>query len=299
MAYACVDIGSNTTRLLVADIDDGRLRELMTQRVYTRIGKSLVKKGRIPKSKIAEIADVVRTQARHAVEYGVERVEIVATAAIREAPNREDLCAEVEASADFPVRILSGAEEARLSFVGATKTLGAPVDGGVAVVDVGGGSTEIALGTVADGVSWSETFRVGSGFLTDSYLRSDPPAARELHAVREHVTGVFEGLEPPGAPELERGVAVGGSATSLRRVIGAELSHHTLERAIQILCSTPIGEVAQRFELDPQRVRLLPAGMLILEAVSDCLELPLTIGNGGLREGVILEMVATTPLEAL
>lgn len=298
MAYACVDIGSNTTRLLVADVDDGRLRELMTQRVYTRIGKTLVKKGRIPKDKIKETAEVARTQARHAVEYGADRVEIVATAAIREAPNREDLCTKVESKTGFPVRILSGTEEARLSFVGATKTLGAPVDGGVAVVDVGGGSTEIALGTVGDGVSWSETFRVGSGFLTDSYLRSDPPAARELHAVREHVTGVFEGLELPAWPTLERGVAVGGSATSLRRVIGAELSHDALERAIQILCATPIGEVAQRFELDPQRVRLLPAGMLILEAVSDLLELPLTIGNGGLREGVILEMVAERTLEA-
>lgn len=299
MAYACVDIGSNTTRLLVADVDDGRLRELMTQRSYTRIGKSLVRRGRIPESKIAETAEVAGTQARHAVEYGVEGVEIVATAAIRDAPNRAELVWAVEARAGFPVRVLSGSEEARLSFLGATKTLGAPVDGAVAVVDVGGGSTEIALGTVAGGVAWSETFTVGSGFLTDSYLRSDPPAARELHAVREHVTGVFEGLEPPGATAVEHGVAVGGSATSLRRVIGAELSHDTLERAIQILCRGPTAEVAQRFELDPQRVRLLPAGMLVLEAVSECLGLPLTVGNGGLREGVILEKVGETALERL
>ena len=299
MAYACIDIGSNTTRLLVADVDDGRLRELMTQRVYTRIGKSLAKGGRIRKKKIDEIADVVETQARHAREYGSERIEVVATAAIREAPNRDDLAAAVADSSSLPVRILSGAEEARLSFVGATKTLGAPVEGGVAVVDVGGGSTEIALGTVAGGASWSETFRVGSGFLTDSYMRSDPPGAGELHAVRQHVLGVFEGLELPSELTLERAVAVGGSATSLRRVIGAELEHETIERAIRILCTTEIGEIAQRFELDPQRVRLLPAGMLILEAVSDTLGLPLTIGNGGLREGVILELVAERSLEAL
>ena len=299
MAYACIDIGSNTTRLLVADTDDGRLRELMTQRVYTRIGKSLVKKGRIPGAKIKEVAKVAATQARHARECGAERIEIVATAAIREAPNRDDLSEAVESRTSFPVRILSGKEEARLSFVGATKTLGAPVEGGVAVVDVGGGSTEIALGTVADGVSWSETFRVGSGFLTDSYMRADPPSARELHAVRQHVNGVFEGLEPPGRHSLERGVAVGGSATSLRRVVGAELEHETLERAIRILCTTSIADVAARFELDPQRVRLLPAGMLVLEAVSDCLAMPLTIGNGGLREGVILELAAERTLEAL
>lgn len=295
MAYACIDIGSNTTRLLVADAKDGRLRELMTQRVYTQIGGSLGASGRIPEEKIVAAVDAAATQARHAVEYGAERVEIVATAAIREAANRSRLTKAVEAETGFPVRVLSGEEEARLSFVGATKTLGAPVDGPVAVVDVGGGSTEIAVGTVASGMEWSESFRIGSGFLTDSYVESDPPSAREVHALREHATGVFEGLE---VPSVEGGVAVGGSATSLRRVVGAELAHDALERAIRILCTTTIAEVVQRFELAPERVRLLPAGILILEAVSDRLGFPLTIGKGGLREGVILELVTEAALEA-
>lgn len=295
MAYACVDIGSNTTRLLVADARNDRLRELMTQRVYTQIGGSLGASGRIPDEKIEAAVDAAATQARHAVEYGAERVEIVATAAIREAANRSDLTTAIEAEAGFPVRVLSGEEEARLAFVGATKTLGAPVEGPVAVVDVGGGSTEIAVGSVANGMDWSESFRIGSGFLTDSYVETDPPAAREVHGLREHVTGVFEGLE---VPDVEGGVAVGGSATSLRRVVGAELAHDALERAIRILCTTAIAEVAQRFELAPERVRLLPAGILILEAVSDCLGLPLTIGKGGLREGVILQMVADAAVKA-
>jgi exopolyphosphatase / guanosine-5'-triphosphate,3'-diphosphate pyrophosphatase len=293
VAYSCIDIGSNTIRLLVADDVEGQLRELMTQRAYTRIGKSLHKHSRIPADKIAESADIVATQARHAIESGAERIAIVATAAIREAPNRHEFVTAVEEAAGFPVRVLSGDEEARLSFVGATKTLGAPVGGGgVAVVDVGGGSTEIAVGT-AGGVTWAETFRVGSGFLTESYLESDPPSAKELKKVRQHVEGVFEGLEPPEGDDepLERGVAVGGSATSLRKMVGAELNHESLERGIGILESSEIAEVAQRFELDPTRVRLLPAGMIVLEAISDALGLTLTIGNGGLREGVILEML--------
>ena len=289
VAYACVDIGSNTTRLLVADASTGRLRELMTQRVYNEFGEGFGSKGRIPEEKIEETADTVATQVRHAYEYGAERVHVVATAAVRDAANRRELVAAVEAGAELPVRVLTGDEEARLAFLGATKALGAPVDGRVAVVDVGGGSTEVAIGTVAGGVEWAETFRVGSGFLTDSYVRSDPPGPAELQAVRQHATGVFEGLE---APSVERAVAVGGSATSLRRVVGAELSHDALERGIRILCTTPIDEVAGRFELDPRRVRLLPAGILVLEAVGDCLGRALTIGGGGLREGVIIEMVA-------
>ena len=289
MAYACVDIGSNTTRLLVAEPADGRLRELMTQRVYNQLGASLGRGEGIPSHKIDETADTVATQARHAHEYGAERIHVVATAAIRDAPNRDQLTSAIEAEAGLPVRVLTGDEEARLSFLGATKALGAPVEGPVAVIDVGGGSTEVAIGTVAGGVDWSETFRVGSGFLTEAYVSSDPPAPAELETVRRHVAGTFEGLEPP---PVARAVAVGGSATSLRRLVGAELSHEALERGVRILATTEIGEVARRFELDPRRVRLLPAGMLVLEAVSDSLGQALTIGGGGLREGVIIEMVA-------
>jgi exopolyphosphatase/guanosine-5'-triphosphate,3'-diphosphate pyrophosphatase len=102
------------------------------------------------------------------------------------------------------------------------------------------------------------------------------------------VGGVFEGLESPPA---ETAVAVGGTATSLRRLVGAELEHETLERGVRVLSLTPIDEIAGRFELDPERVRLLPAGILVLEAVSDHLGLPLRIARGGLREGVILELV--------
>ena len=129
--------------------------------------------------------------------------------------------------------------------------------GTVAVIDVGGGSSEIAIGEPDGRMEWSESFRIGSGFLADAYLRSDPPSVDELEKVRRHVAGTLEGLEPPPA---QSAVAVGGTATSLRRLVGAELAHDTLERGIRVLSSTPIAEVARRFELDTERVRLLPAG---------------------------------------
>jgi exopolyphosphatase/guanosine-5'-triphosphate,3'-diphosphate pyrophosphatase len=285
---ACIDIGSNTTRLLVADAGNGSLRELVTQRAFTRIGRSLASSGSIPPEKIAETAEVVATQAKVAREVGAEQIVAVATAAIRNAPNRDQLTAAVSTAGGMALEILSGEEEARLSFVGATRTMLSPVDGTIAVIDVGGGSSEIAVGEPNGEMAWSASFRIGSGFLADAYLRSDPPSVDELEKVRRHVSGTFEGLEPPPAGDA---VAVGGTATSLRRLLGAELSHETLERGIRVLCTTPIDEVAARFELDPERVRLLPAGILVLEAISDLLRLPLRIARGGLREGVLLELV--------
>jgi exopolyphosphatase / guanosine-5'-triphosphate,3'-diphosphate pyrophosphatase len=285
---ACIDIGSNTTRLLVADAGNGNLRELVAQRAFTRIGKSLDAGGAIPAEKIAETAEVVATQAKVARDVGAERIVTVATAAIRNAPNRDDLLEAVRHVDGISLEVLTGEEEARLSFVGATRTLLTPAEGTIAVIDVGGGSSEIAIGEPDGAMAWSASFRIGSGFLADAYLRSDPPSIAELEKVRRHVAGTFEGLEPPPA---RAAVAVGGTATSLRRLLGAELSHETLERGIRVLSVTPIDEVAARFELDPERIRLLPAGILVLSAMSDLLGLPLRIARGGLREGVLLELV--------
>jgi exopolyphosphatase / guanosine-5'-triphosphate,3'-diphosphate pyrophosphatase len=285
---ACIDIGSNTTRLLVADAGNGQLRELMTQRAFTRIGKSLDAGGAISREKVAETAEVVATQAKIAREVGAEHVVTVATAAIRNAPNRDELLAAIEQAGGMNTEVLTGEEEARLSFVGATRTLLTPASGTIAVIDVGGGSSEIAIGEPDGEMAWSASFRIGSGFLADAYLRSDPPSVDELEKVRRHVAGTFEGLAPPPATGA---VAVGGTATSLRRLLGAELVHETLERGIRVLCTTPIADVASRFELDVERVRLLPAGILVLEAISDLLRLPLRIARGGLREGVLLELV--------
>jgi exopolyphosphatase/guanosine-5'-triphosphate,3'-diphosphate pyrophosphatase len=287
--YACIDIGSNTTRLLVAEPGEGLLREVMAQRAFTRLGKGLRRDEAIAPDKVEEVAEVVATQVRLARELGADGLRAVATAAIRRAANGAELCAAVRERTGVEVEILDGDEEARLAFVGATKTLGHPVAGEVAVADVGGGSSELAVGTVAGGVRWSASFRIGSGFLADAYLRSDPPSVDELHAVRQHAAGAFEGVDV-GPPTLA--VAVGGSATSLRRLVGASLEHETLERGVRVLATLPIAEVARRFELEPERVRLLPAGILILEAISDRLGCPLQIGRGGLREGVILEMIA-------
>ena len=188
MAYACIDVGSNTTRLLVAELRAGSLREITSDRAFTRLGKALLAEGVIPPDKIEEAARVVAAQAALARDLGVTAVDLVGTAVVRDAPNRAELEAAVADAAGVQMRVLSGEEEARLAFVGAAATLPGGVNGRLVVVDVGGWSTEVVMGTPAAGVSWSESFRVGSGLLTDVYLRSDPPGRRELAAVTAHVS---------------------------------------------------------------------------------------------------------------
>jgi exopolyphosphatase / guanosine-5'-triphosphate,3'-diphosphate pyrophosphatase len=288
---AAVDIGSNTTRVLVAEPQDGQLRKVMEQRAYTRFEKDSKRKGKITDEKVAELAEVVTTQVRLAEELGAEAIRIVATAAIRESKNAEQAAAGIAEAAGKPVDVLSEEEEGRLAFIGATKTLGHPVEGDIGVVDVGGGSSEIILGTVAQGVREVRSFKIGSGAVAEEFLTNDPPSASEVRALRDYIDDFFEGIEvdQPG-----QAVAVGGSATSLRTLVGAVLEYETLERAVRVLTGDPIAEVAKKFELDPRRVRILPAGVLILEKLSDLLGQPLQIGKGGLREGIILDLLNDT-----
>jgi exopolyphosphatase/guanosine-5'-triphosphate,3'-diphosphate pyrophosphatase len=290
MLCAAIDIGSNTTRVLVAEPMDGQLTKVMEQRAYTRINKALGEDGSICPDKVEEVCDVVATQVRLARELGAEVIRAVATAAVREAGNGEEVARAIEEASGVPVDILDEEEEGRLSFIGATKTLGHPVAGTVGVVDVGGGSTEVILGTVPGGVESVRSWRVGSGVLADELIASDPPSAAEVRRVRERIEDIFEGVE---IEHPAQAVAVGGSATSLRRLVGAVLEYETLERGIRVLCGGPASEVARRFELDPQRVRILTTGVLLLEKVSELLGQPLQIGKGGLREGVILDLLST------
>jgi exopolyphosphatase/guanosine-5'-triphosphate,3'-diphosphate pyrophosphatase len=288
MLCGAIDIGSNTTRLLVAEPQEGQLRKVMEQRAYTRIGKGASKNGKIKAEKIAEVVEAVTTQVRLAEELGAEVIKTVATAAIREAKNRDKVVKEIEEAAGVEVDVLDEEEEGRLAFIGATKSLGHPVDGTVAVVDVGGGSSEVVYGTLAEGVTEVRSFKIGSGSLAEDHLESDPPSAAELRDLRDHISDFFEeaGLDQP-----DQAVAVGGSATSLRTLVGAVLEYETLERAVRVLSSDEIVEVAKRFELDSRRVKLLPAGVLILEKFSQMLGRPLQIGKGGLREGIILTLL--------
>jgi exopolyphosphatase/guanosine-5'-triphosphate,3'-diphosphate pyrophosphatase len=283
---ACIDIGSNTTRLLVADCDGERLVEVHQERAFTHLRRGLTAEGAIQADKVAEVADVVLAQVKTARELGSGEVHAVATAAIRRAANGAAVCAALRERCAIELEILSEAEEARLAFVGAARTLGRIPRGSLGVVDVGGGSSELVVGTAPDQVSWSASFALGSGLLADRCLHSDPPTQAQLDEARAQVA---EALGDVSVPRPEEAVAVGGSAASLFRLAGPQLNATAFSRCLRVLSAQPAREVAQRFALDFERVRLLPAGLLILQAASELFRASLQIGRGGLREGVLLE----------
>ncbi len=283
---ACIDIGSNTTRLLVADgVADG-LVEVHQERAFTKLGRGLRPGGTVPPEKLTEVVDVVRRQLRTARALGAVEVRAFATAAIRRAGNGQLLVDAIVRECGVTVAVLSGEEEARLAFLGAARTLGHAPAGELGVVDVGGGSSELVVGTVPDQIRWSISFPIGSADLAERCLHSDPPSAEELVAARAEVVNATEAL---GAPQPAEAVAVGGSATSLRQLAGPRLDEAAIDRSLGLLAGVPAADVARDYGLDLERVRLLPAGLLILQRASELFGAPLEIARGGVREGLLLE----------
>jgi exopolyphosphatase / guanosine-5'-triphosphate,3'-diphosphate pyrophosphatase len=280
---ACVDIGSNTTRVLVAEVGPGGLREVIAERQFTRLLRGCGADGSLAAYRIGHVAEVVAAQLERARGAGCREVRVVATAAVRRAPNRDELLEAVRRVAGCEVEVLSAEEEARLAFEGATAGL-APRPTGV--VDVGGGSCELVVGTPGLGAEWTTSLPIGSAVLADAYLHSDPPSRDELDALRTAVRRAFAGVQPPPS---QLAVAVGGSATSLARLAGPVLDAPALARALETVIAGRARVVAADHSLDPERVRLLPAGLAVLACAARTFASPLAVAAGGLREGVLLE----------
>jgi exopolyphosphatase/guanosine-5'-triphosphate,3'-diphosphate pyrophosphatase len=286
---ACIDIGSNTTRLLVAEVAHDQLRELHQERAFTRIGRALDGERMVAPEKIAEVAGVVRRHLQIARAVGATEVQAVATAAVRHAANGAALTLAITEACGLEVRVLSEQEEARLAFVGAAHGLAPGATGELGVADVGGGSTELAVGAPPASVRWSASLALGSGELTERMLPSDPPTRAEMDEARVHVLAEFAQV---AVPRPDHAVAVGGSATSLRKVTGGRLAAETFSPVLARLTRAPAAAVANSTGLDPERVRLLPAGLLLLEGVVARFGVPMEIGFGGIREGIVLELAA-------
>ena len=282
----CIDIGTNTTRLLVAQIDDGLFSMQSSERAFTHLGACVEPDGTIPAAKVEEIAVTVGRLADSARASRCDRVVVLGTAVLRNAPNADAVTAAVNSAAGCDLVVIDGEQEARLTFAGATYGLGS-AEAQVAVVDVGGGSTEMAVGRAGHEADWWCSLPVGSSITTEECVRSDPPSDAEIGALRERVRAVLDGVDPPAA---DRAIAVGNTAISIVRMVGKSVTPAAFERTLDLLTAMPRAEAGKHFAIDPARVRLLPAALLILGGISERFGLELVLGGGGLREGAVLAL---------
>jgi exopolyphosphatase/guanosine-5'-triphosphate,3'-diphosphate pyrophosphatase len=269
---AAVDLGTNSTRLLVADVENGRVDEVVRRLQITRLGEGVDARRRLLPLPIARVRNCLSDYRRELESLGAERTLAVATSAVRDAENGEAFLGEVEWSYGFSTRLLSGEEEARLTFAGVGA--GRALEPGTLVIDVGGGSTELVL----DG-SPLASLDAGCVRQTELFLLADPPAPDELEACARAVRELLATL--PDAAATARAIGVAGTATTLaaldlglseydpERVHGHVVSRDGLDDQLARLAALPLAERRAVPALEPERAPVIVAGLVILREALD------------------------------
>ena len=274
MRIGVIDVGSNTTRLLVASAEPEGLDPLETQKVRLSLGEEIERHGAVSAVHVAAAAKAVRGMAAAARRKRVASLEVFLTAPGRQAANSDKLVAALSRAAGVQARVLTEEEEGTLAYRGAILTADVTLPSRIAVCDIGGASTEIAIGHPGRDPEWVESVDLGSVRLT----------ARAAD-MRSEAVDAFAHLDPP---TVEAALAVGGSARAARRLVGAELGETELAEALRIIETTSPREVARRYGVDRARAEILPAGVILLAEVRRRLGVALHVCGGGIREGAVL-----------
>ena len=286
MRVGILDVGSSTARLLVADIHAGRVEPVASEREYLGLGAEIAETGSLRRRTLARAAVVCSWFAEEARELDVDRAQVIVTAPGRQGRAAGTLVATIREATRLPVRVLAPEAEARLAFDGALALLDEPAPR-VAVVDVGGGSTELAVGCPRAGVDWVSSVDLGSLRLTRRALAGDPPSKRAIADARAATAAAFRSIRPP-RPDLA--LATGGSARAVARLVGRSFDADGAERVVRILAGRRSVKVARDAGIDLDRAPTVLAGALLLAEASRTLGRPLTLARGGLREGAALAL---------
>src|SRR3954452_14448623 len=291
-----IDVGSTTVRMVVVRRrPGGGLKRIVDERAFLHLGAEVEREGRYGKSTVRDVAARVSALEHRAACTGVKRMAVVLTAPGRLGENPQDLVAAVERSARSTVLVLSAAEEAELAFLGAAQS--AAPHQRLAVCDIGGGSTEVAFGTAADGVERTFCFDTGALSLAERCLPDDGGSSEsDFHAGRREAERQLQ-LDP--IPRCDLLLATGGSAKAVAKLVGSVADAAALERALAF-ATDPSKRLRKR--VPSERRRSLPAGVLLLSAVQSQLGLSLTVSQAGMREGAIqrlLEQQAPSTLGVL
>lgn len=302
MRVAAIDVGTNSTRLLVAEEQAGGFRSIDRRLTITRLGQGVEARRLLASDAVERTLKTIADYAAACGEYGVERLRVTGTSAVRDAHNRNVLFAGVRALTGTDPELLTGDQEARTTFLGTLSDL--PESGPVVVVDIGGGSTELVAGVGRP--DHLASLDIGCVRMYEKYLRSDPPAEHELQSLREEVgealrSARFELAAPPGA----RLVGVAGTVTQLATLKAgipvydpdvthhAVLSHGDVRRLARRLESLPYEKRARVKGLEKGRVDVIVAGAEILLSVMEEFDAPeILVSEKDILDGLVLELLA-------
>jgi exopolyphosphatase / guanosine-5'-triphosphate,3'-diphosphate pyrophosphatase len=263
---AAVDLGTNTTRLLVADVEDGRVDELHRETRITRLGEGVDARGRLLPLPIARVRNALSDYRRTLERLGAERTLAVATSAVRDAENGEAFLGEVEWSYGFATRLVSGDEEAELT------RRGVEPKPGTLVVDIGGGSTELIVD------DFHASLDIGAVRYTERFVHSDPPDPQELDNCARAVLAI---LEDRAQIDAQSAIGVAGTVTTLAALdLGLErydrerVHAHVLTTAgarvqLERLAALPLRERRELPAIEPDRAPVIVAGAVILVSILD------------------------------
>jgi exopolyphosphatase/guanosine-5'-triphosphate,3'-diphosphate pyrophosphatase len=296
---AAIDCGTNSIRLLVADVSDGVAEELVRDMRIVRLGQDVDATGRLAPEAIERTLAATREYAEMIASLHADRVRFCATSAARDASNAGEFAAAVEAIVGVRLEILTGIEEAKASFVGATRGLSS--DGDALVVDIGGGSTELVVGR-DEVVAWSTSLDVGAVRMTERFLSTDPPTAGEIDECRSYLGEALVAAAAGLAPVATL-VGVAGTITTVAAhamnlpaydrsaIHGAQLSIDQARAACASLASMTVDERRALPFMHPGRADVIGGGALVLDAVVASLPLEtdaLIVSEHDILDGIAL-----------
>jgi exopolyphosphatase/guanosine-5'-triphosphate,3'-diphosphate pyrophosphatase len=305
---AVADLGTNSTRLLVADVGPGgAITELDRRSIVTRLGQGVDASGALHPEAVDRVLAVLADYRRAVEGHGAERAVAVLTSAVRDASNGPALARRVRDEFGFDARTIGGDEEARLTFLGATSERASGAPAPVVVIDIGGGSTEYVVGD-ARGVRFHTSTQSGAVRQTERHLRSDPPAPDELHALRDEVRSIVLDAVPADVrAETRAAIAVAGTPTSLAaidqklapydptRVHGYVLPLQRARELLEALAAMTEAERRAVPGLDPARAPTIVAGTMHLVEALRAFGLDSTeVSEHDILRGAALETVHRT-----
>jgi exopolyphosphatase/guanosine-5'-triphosphate,3'-diphosphate pyrophosphatase len=293
---AAIDIGTNSTKVFVALVEGGEVNPVQTVAEVTRLGEGVDATKRLKPEAIERTIKAIVRFVGIARDLGAEKIVAAGTSALRDAENGQDFLDAVREQAHLEVEIISGDREANLSYsaVASDHALAFPKSGKRLVFDIGGGSTELIVGT-RDGVERFRSLEIGAVRLTERLVKNDPPSPEDVAAVRKAAAAAIASF---GISDIGDVVGVGGTASNVasvareseEKIHGVRITRKQLGDVIARFLSVPVEERRKITALDPPRADVIPSGALILDEILEAAGADsFTLSLRGVRFGLVAE----------